>query len=147
MRQEHVTLKNVEISELFDRITKHLVEEIKLDIIYEEKEKDYWNLKAHKGSAGSIVVGNIRDVEVMISGNKERGHDLVLRTGAWGKDIIVPTALWGAATAGIATIPVALAEIYRAHAFEKHFWDFIRQTTIDIGKGKSEMSTPVTITS
>ena len=146
MRQEHVTLKNVEISELFDSIKKHL-EEIKLDIIYEEKEKDYWNLKAHKGSAGSIVVGNIRDVEVMISGTKERGHDLVLRTGAWGKDIIVPAAVAGAATAGIALIPVALAEIYRAHAFEKHFWDFIRQTTSDIGKGKSEMSTPVTITS
>jgi hypothetical protein len=146
MRQEHVTLKNVEISELFDRIKKHLVE-IELDIIYEDKEKDFWNLKAHKGSAGSIVVGNIRDVEVMIGGNKERGHDLVLRTGAWGKDIIVPTAVWGAATAGIAVIPVALAEIYRAHAFEKHFWDFIRQTTSDIAKGKSEMSTPVTITS
>lgn len=145
MRQEHVTLKNVEISELFDRIKQHL-QEIKLDIIHEEKEKDYWDLKAHKGSAGSIVVGNIRDVEVMISGNKERGHDLVLRTGAWGKDIVVPTAIWGVATAGIATIPVALAEIYRAHAFEKHFWDFVRQTTTDIAKGKSEMSNPVTIT-
>jgi hypothetical protein len=146
MRQEHVTLKNVEISELFDRIKKHLVE-IELDIIYEDKEKDFWNLKAHKGSAGSIVVGNIRDVEVMISGNKERGHDLVLRTGAWGKDIIVPTAVWGAATAGIGLIPVALAEIYRAHKFEKHFWDFVRQTTSEIAKGKSEISDPVTITS
>jgi hypothetical protein len=91
MRQEHVTLKNVEISELFDRIKKHL-QEIKLDIIHEEKEKDYWDLKAHKGSKGSVIVGNIRDVEVMISGSKDAGHDLVLRTGAWGKDIIVPTA-------------------------------------------------------
>jgi hypothetical protein len=145
MRQEHVSLKNVEISELYDRIKKHL-EEIKLDVIYEEKDEDFWNLKAHKGSKGSVVVGNIRDVEVMISGTKEKGHDLVLRTGAWGKDIIVPTAVWGIATAGLATIPVALAEIYRAHAFEKHFWDFIRQTTSDIGKGKSEVSAPVTIT-
>jgi hypothetical protein len=100
----------------------------------------------HKGSKGSIVVGNIRDVEVMISGTKESGHDLVLRTGAWGKDIIVPTAIWGAATAGIAAVPVALAEIYRAHAFEKHFWDFIRKTTSEIGKGKADMSSPVTIT-
>ncbi|MGA9296440.1 MAG: hypothetical protein WBV72_03435, partial [Nitrososphaeraceae archaeon] len=49
MRQEHITLKNVEISQLFDRIKEHL-QEIKLDIIHEEKEKDYWNLKAHKGS-------------------------------------------------------------------------------------------------
>jgi hypothetical protein len=146
MRQEHVTLKNVEISELFDRIKKYL-QEIKLDIIHEETYENYWDLKAHKGSAGSIVVGNIRDVEVMISGTKEKGYDLVLRTGAWGKDIIVPTAIWGVATAGLATIPVALAEIYRAHAFEKHFWDFIRKATSDIGKGKEEVSSPVTITS
>jgi hypothetical protein len=102
-------------------------------------------LKAHKGSKGSIVVGNIRDVEVMISGTKDN-YDLVLRTGAWGKDIIVPTAIWGVATAGLATIPVALAEIYRAHAFEKHFWDFIREKTAEIGEGKAEMSSPVTIT-
>jgi hypothetical protein len=38
MRQEHITLKNVEISQLFDRIKEHL-EEIKLDIIHEEKQK------------------------------------------------------------------------------------------------------------
>ena len=145
MRQEHVTLKNAEITQLFDGIKKHL-QEIELDIIHEEKQKDYWDLKAHKGSKGSIVVGNIRDVEVMINGTTVTGHDLVLRTGAWGKDIIVPTVIAGAATAGIAAVPVALAEIYRAHAFEKHFWDFIRKTTSEIGKGKEEMSSPVTIT-
>ena len=91
MRQEHVTLKNVEVKQLFELIKKHL-QEIKLDIIHEETEENYWNLKAHKGSKGSIVVGNIRDVEVMISGTKGN-YDLVLRTGAWGKDIIVPTAI------------------------------------------------------
>ena len=91
MRQEHVTLKNVEVERLFELIKKHL-QEIKLDIIHEETESPtastasgYWNLKAHKGSKGSIVVGNIRDVEVMISGTKGN-YDLVLRTGAWGKD-------------------------------------------------------------
>jgi hypothetical protein len=144
MRQEHVTLKNVEIKRLFDLIKKHL-QEIELDIIHEETHENYWNLKAHKGSVGSIVVGNIRDVEIMISGTKGN-HDLVLRTGAWGKDIIVPTAIWGAATAGIGVIPVALAEIYRAHAFEKHFWDFIREKTAEISEGKATMSSPVTVT-
>ena len=144
MRQEHVTLQNVEISQLYDLIKKHL-EELELDIIHEETHENYWNLKAHKGSKGSVVVGNIRDVEVMISGTGGN-YDLVLRTGAWGKDIIVPTVIWGAATAGLAVAPVALAEIYRAHAFEKHFWDFIRKTTSEIGKGKSTVSSPVTVT-
>ena len=74
MRQEHVTLKNVEISKLFELIKKHL-QEIKLDIIHEEKHQDYWDLKAHKGGKGRIVVGNIRDVEVMINGTTVTGHD------------------------------------------------------------------------
>ena len=107
MRQEHITLKNVDISQLYDSIKKHL-QEIKLDIIHEEKQSaeepiisSFWNLKAHKGSAGSVIVGNIRDVEVMISGTEKLGYDLVLRTGAWGKDIVVPTAVWGVATAGL----------------------------------------------
>ena len=67
----------------------------------------FWNLKAHKGSAGSVIVGNIRDVEVMISGTEKLGYDLVLRTGAWGKDIVVLTAVWGVATAGLAVVPVS----------------------------------------
>ena len=146
MRQEHVTLHDVEVSQIYDRIRNYLKDK-KLDIISEEKEDNFWDLKAHKGTKGSIIIGNVRDVEVMISGSKDAGHDLVLRTGAWGKDIIVPTAFWGVATAGLAVAPVALAEIYRAHAFEKHFWDFIRKETSDLGKGKAEVSSPVTITS
>ncbi len=153
MRQEHVTLKNIEVERLFELIKQHLTNELKLDIIHEETAAStattasgYWNLKAHKGSKGSIVVGNIRDVEIMISGTKGN-YDLVLRTGAWGKDIVVPTVIWGAVTAGVAVVPVALAEIYRAHAFEKHFWDFIREKTAEIGEGgKAEMSSPVTVT-
>ena len=37
----------------------------------------------------------------MISGN-EGNYDLILRTGAWGKDIIVPTVIAGVLTAGVA---------------------------------------------
>lgn len=48
-------------------------------------------MKAHKGGKGSVIVGNVRDVEVMISGLKEAVpfYDVFLRTGAWGKDIVV----------------------------------------------------------
>jgi hypothetical protein len=48
MRQEHITLKNVEISQLFDRIKEHL-EEIKLDIIHEEKQKRLLEFKGTQG--------------------------------------------------------------------------------------------------
>jgi hypothetical protein len=97
MRQEHVTLHNVEVSQVYDQIRKYLKDQ-KLDIIYEEKEDNYWDLKAHKGTKGSVVIGNVRDVEVMISGT-EGNYDLILRTGAWGRDIIVPAAIAGALTA------------------------------------------------
>jgi hypothetical protein len=71
---------------------------------------------------------------------------LILRTGAWGKDIIVPTAIAGVLTAGIAAIPAAAVSSYRAHAFEKNFWNYIKKTLSDIGKGNEAMSEPVVVT-
>jgi hypothetical protein len=144
MRQEHVTLQNVEVSQVYDQIKKYL-QGLKLDIIHEEKIENYWNIKAHKGTKGSVIIGNVRDVEVMISGT-EGSYDLILRTGAWGKDIIVPTAIAGVLTAGVAVIPVAAVSGYRAHAFEKNFWNFIKKTLADTGNANATMSEPVTVT-
>src|SRR5215475_14045916 len=145
MRQEHVTLQDVDVGQLYDQVKKHLRDDLKLDIIHEGKEDNYWDLKAHKGSLSSVVIGNVRDVEVMISGT-EGNYDLVLRTGAWGKDIIVPTAIAGVLTAGLAAIPAAAVSSYRAHSFEKNFWDFIKKTLSDIGSEKATMSQPVVVT-
>ena len=144
MRQEHVTLQNVDVSQLYSQIKKYLQDK-KLDIIHEEKEENYWDLKAHKGTRGSVIIGNVRDVEVMISGT-EGNYDLILRTGAWGKDIIVPTVIAGVLTAGVAAVPAAAVSGYRAHAFEKHFWDYIKKTLSDIGSEKATMSEPVVVT-
>jgi len=144
MRQEHVTLQDVDVSQLYDQIKKYLQDK-KLDIIHEEKEENYWDLKAHKGTRGSVIIGNVRDVEVMISGT-EGNYDLILRTGAWGKDIIVPTAIAGVLTAGVASVPAAAVSGYRAHAFEKNFWDYIKKTLSDIGSEKATMSQPVVVT-
>ena len=144
MRQEHVTLQDVDVSQLYDEIKKYL-KDLKLDIIHEEKEENYWDLIAHKGTKGSVIIGNVRDVEVMISG-KEGNYDLILRTGAWGKDIIVPTVIAGILTAGVAAIPAAAVSGYRAHAFEKNFWDYIKKTLSEIGSEKATMSQPVLVT-
>jgi hypothetical protein len=144
MRQEHVTLQGVEVSQLYDQIRNYLKDK-KLDIIHEEKEDNFWDLKAHKGTRGSVIIGNVRDVEVMISG-AEGNYDLILRTGAWGKDIVVPAVIAGVLTAGIGAVVAGGASAYRAHAFEKHFWDFVQKTLAEIGKGKATMSEPVTVT-
>jgi hypothetical protein len=144
MRQEHVTLHDVEISQLYDQIRNYLKDK-KLDIINEEKEDNFWDLKAHKGTKGSVIIGNVRDVEVMISGS-EKDYDLILRTGAWGKDIVVPAVIAGVLTAGIGAVVAGGASAYRAHAFERNFWNFIQKTIAEMGKGKSTMSEPVRVT-
>jgi hypothetical protein len=145
MRQEHVTLHDVEVSQLYDQIRNYLKEK-KLDIISEEKEENFWDLKAHKGTKGSVIIGNVRDVEVMISG-KEHDYDLILRTGAWGKDIVVPAVIAGVLTAGVGAVVAGGASAYRAHAFEKNFWNFIQKTVAEMGKGNSSVSEPVQLTS
>jgi hypothetical protein len=144
MRQEHVTLQGVEVSQLYDQIRNYLKDK-KLDVISEEKEDNFWDLKAHKGTRGSVIIGNVRDVEVMISGS-EGNYDLILRTGAWGKDILVPAVIAGVLTAGVGAVVAGGASAYRAHAFERNFWNFVQKTLADIGKGKSTMSEPVTVT-
>jgi hypothetical protein len=144
MRQEHVTLHDVEVSQLYDQIRNYLKDK-KLDVIHEEKEDNFWDLKAHKGTRGSVIIGNVRDVEVMISG-AEGNYDLILRTGAWGKDILVPAVIAGVLTAGVGAVVAGGASAYRAHEFEKHFWNFVQKTLAEIGKGKSTMSEPETVT-
>lgn len=147
MRQEHATLYDVQISELYDRIKGYL-KALKFDIIYEEKDEDFWDLKVHKGGKASVIVGNVREAEIMITGAKGATpyYDIILRTGAWGKDIVVPTVIAGVLTAGIAAAPVAAIEAYRAHSFEKKFWEFVTSTLSDVGEGKGTMSTTVTVT-
>ena len=108
-------------------------------------EDNFWDLKAHKGTKGSVIIGNVRDVEVMISG-KEGNYELIFRTGAWGRDILVPAAIAGALTAGVGAVAAGAISGYRAHAFERNFWNYIQKTLADIGKGKAWMSDAVTMT-
>ena len=45
MRQEHVTLQDVDVSQLYDEIKKYL-KDLKLDIIHEEKEENLLGFKS-----------------------------------------------------------------------------------------------------
>jgi hypothetical protein len=64
----------------------------------------------------------------MIS-RSENSYDLVLRTGAWGRDIFVPGAIAGIITGGIGAAAVAATEIYRAHTFKKNFLELDQQSS------------------
>ena len=144
MRQEHVTLQNVDVSRLYEEIKKYM-QGLKLDIIHEEKIENFWDIKAHKGTKGSVIIGNVRDVEVMISGTGN-DYDLVLRTGAWGKDIVVPAVIAGVLTAGAGAVIVGGVSAYRAHAFERNFWNFIKKALSEVGNKDAAMTDPVTVT-
>jgi hypothetical protein len=75
----------------------------------------------------------------MITGT-ENNYDLVLRTGAWDRDIFIPRALAGIITGGIGAAAVADTEIYRAYTFENNFWKWINKIVNELGKENA--STP-----
>ena len=140
MREEHVNLTNIEIEHLYEAIKKYL-RDLKLDIIHEDKFSNYWSVKAYKGGKLNTTIGSVRDVEVMITGT-ENNYDLVLRTGAWGRDIFIPGALAGIITGGIGATAVAGAEIYRAYTFENNFWNWINKIVNELGKENASITRP-----
>ena len=62
MHQEHVTLTNIEIEQLYAAIKKYL-QDLKLDVIHEDRFPNYWSLKAYKGGTLNTITGSVRDVE------------------------------------------------------------------------------------
>jgi multisubunit Na+/H+ antiporter MnhB subunit len=44
------------------------LQELKAEIRHEEEYENYWNIKAHKGGKSSVIIGDVRGAEVMISG-------------------------------------------------------------------------------
>ena len=100
-----------------------------MDIIHEEKEENYWDLKANKGTLSSVIIGNVLDVEIMISG-KEGNYDLIFAHWRMGQGYSGSTVIPGALTAGVAAIPAAAVSNYRAHSFKKNFWDFIKKDNV-----------------
>lgn len=109
MREERVTLSDVDAERLIKAAKDHL-QGLGLKIINEDAFEGYHSIKAHKGGKLAIVTGSIRDVELLITGT-EKNYELRLRTGAWGRDIVVPGILGGAVIrAGIAAAPTTAAK-------------------------------------
>lgn len=110
MREERVTLSNIDIERLVKFAKDHL-EGLGLKIINEDSFEGYHSIKAHKGGKIALVVGNVRDVELLVTGT-EKNYELRLRTGAWGRDIAVPGILGGAIVrAGVAAAPATTAKV------------------------------------
>lgn len=108
MREERVTLSKIDVERLVKAAKDHL-QEMGLKIIDEDVFEGYHSIKAHKGGKLALVTGSIRDVELLITGT-EKDYEMTLRTGAWGRDIVIPTIFGGALVrAGVAAAPAAAA--------------------------------------
>ncbi len=104
MREERVVLSSIDVERLVKAAKDHL-QELGLKIIDEDVFEGYYSIKAHKGGNLAIATGNVRDVEILITGT-EKNYELRLRTGAWGRDIVIPSLLGGALIrAGAAALP------------------------------------------
>lgn len=159
MREERVTLNKIDAKRLVHDAKSHL-QELGLKIIHEDAFEGYHSIKAHKGGKLALVTGNIRDVELIISGT-DKDYELTLRTGAWGRDVVIPTifggilgkvgmtiaastvaigSVMGPGTAGVTGTPIAVGaavavlEAYRAGQFEKNFWTWLNKEIVNLGK-------------
>jgi len=138
VKEERVNLTNVDVDNLVTSIKQHL-QELRLQIIHEDNHDNYWSIKAHKGGKLATVTGSIRDVEILIVGTNNQ-YELTLRTGAWGRDIAIPALLASAVSLGGAAA-VAVTEAYRAHKFEKDFWDWLNKQ-VSVISNKATISQP-----
>jgi len=138
VKEEQVNLTNVDADNLVTSIKQHL-QELRLQIIHEDKHDNYWSIKAHRGGKLATVTGSIRDVEILIVGTNNQ-YELTLRTGAWGRDIAIPALLASAVSLGGAAV-VAAAEAYRAHKFEKDFWDWLNKQ-VSVISNRATISQP-----
>ncbi|TLX95362.1 MAG: hypothetical protein E6K91_03180 [Thaumarchaeota archaeon] len=85
MKEERVNLNNLDVGNLVTSTKQHLLD-LGLQIIHEDKQDNYWSVKAHKGGKLAIVTGSIRDVEILIVGSNNQ-YELTLRTGH-GEEIL-----------------------------------------------------------
>ncbi len=113
--------KDIDPSQVREKVKELLAKE-NFTITSDEENDKLYEIHAKKSSRERIVLGKVRDVDVVIAGQKGK-FEVQLHAGIWGRDIAVPI-IEGVATLGIA----AGAEIHSGHEFEKRLWEQIVKT-------------------
>jgi hypothetical protein len=110
--------KDIEPRDVYSHI-KELLQSEDFKIQSEDVRDGFWDLVARKSSAERIVIGKVRDVDVIVAGAKGK-FEVQLRAGVWGRDLAVPV-VEGVATLGLATA----VDLHSAHQFEEKMWEQI----------------------
>ena len=118
MRRHGFVEKDADPAQVYSNIKSSLQSE-GFKVTSEETKPNYWDLHARKSSAEKILLGKVRDVDVLVAGNKGK-FEVQLHAGLWGRDLLVP-AIEGVATLGLATA----GELHSGHEFEERMWEQI----------------------
>ncbi len=118
MRRYGFVEKDIDPKDVYEHV-KSLLQAEGFKITDEDIRPNYWDLHAKKSNVERIVLGKVRDVDVVIAGQKGK-FEVQLHAGVWGRDLAVP-AIEGIATIGAAT----MAELNSAHEFEERMWEQI----------------------
>ena len=110
--------RDIDPSEVYD-LVKELLAKESFKITSDDQSNSMYEIHAKKSNKERIVLGRVRDVDVVIAGGKGK-FEVQLHAGIWGRDMAIP-AIEGIATLGMATA----AELHSGHEFEKRMWEQI----------------------
>jgi hypothetical protein len=118
MRRHGFVEKDIDPKDVYSHI-KEILQSQGFKIVAEEPRDGLLDMHARKSNIERIVMGRVRDVDVLVSGAKGK-FEVQLHAGIWGRDLAIP-AIEGVATLGIATA----ADLHSAHKFEEKIWEQI----------------------
>lgn len=121
--------KKVDLKALYDRVKGMLLKD-NFRITKDEETENAYHLKANKAGVTRIVIGAVRDVEVIVAGDPDI-FAVVLIVGAWGKNIAFSTTtgyVVASAATGLGAAAGAVAAVgsfIMAKAFEDKLFEKI----------------------
>ncbi len=118
MRKHGFVEKDIDPKDVYSHI-KEILQSQGFKIVAEDPKDGLLDMHARKSNIERIVMGRVRDVDVIVAGTKGK-FEVQLHAGIWGRDLAIP-AIEGVATLGIATA----ADLHSAHKFEEKIWEQI----------------------
>ena len=118
LRRHGFVERNADPAQVYSNV-KTMLQSEGFKITSEETKENYWDLHAKKSGIERIALGKIRDVDLIVAGNRGK-FEIQLHAGVWGRDLAIP-AIEGIATLGLASA----VELHSAHEFEERMWEQI----------------------
>ncbi len=107
--------KDVEPSDVYAHLKQFLTTN-GFQVDTESSRPNFWDLRASKRGTERIVLGAVRDADVVVAGTRGK-FEVQFKLGVWGKDLAVPM-IEGVATLGLATA----IDLHEEHALEDKMW-------------------------